>query len=651
MSVVVTLPDGQQKEFSQAVSILEIAENIGARLAKATIAAMVNDVLVDTSFQLKHDAHVRMITARDELATDILRHSCAHLLAHAVKQLFPDTQVTIGPVIENGFYYDFAFSRAFTTVDLEIIEKRMHELAEANIPIHRKELSREQAIQLFKKLGELYKVEIIEGIPGNETLSVYEQGDFIDLCRGPHVPNTGFLKIFKLTKVAGAYWRGDSNAAVLQRIYGTAFAEEKQLKEYLFKLEEAEKRDHRRLAKIMNLFHIQEESAGMVFWHPAGHALNQTVRQYISKTLQEDGYTEVVTPQLVDLSLWQKSGHWDMFSENMFTVEAEKRMYALKPMSCPCHVLLFKQALRSYRDLPIRYAEFGCVHRNEASGTMHGLMRVKQLTQDDGHIFCSEKHLQSEASRFIRTLKKVYRDFGFNKIKVRLATRPEKRLGEDTVWDRAESALENALTEANFSFELAKGEGAFYGPKIEFHLEDCLGRMWQCGTLQLDYALPQRLDAHYITEDGSKQRPVILHRALLGSIERFLGILLEHYAGKLPFWLAPEQIVVMNITDKHADYVQSVAEKLLKSGLRAKVDLRNEKIGFKIREHALSNIPYLLIAGDRECQTDTIAVRTQDGKDLGIFSLMDFTEQAKDSLERYGEKRFPIENAKENAAS
>lgn len=645
MSIFITLPDGQQKEFPSGVSVLDVAKSIGSGLAKATIAAQVEDVLVDASHSLTQDAHLRIVTTKDELAADVIRHSCAHLLAHAVKQLFPEAQVTIGPVIEYGFYYDFAYSRPFSTADLELIEKRMHELAAQHISIHRKTYSRQAAIELFKSLGENYKVEIISAIPENEVLSVYEQADFMDLCRGPHVPHTGFLTAFKLTKVAGAYWRGDSDGDVLQRIYGLAFSDDKQLKAHLHRLEEAEKRDHRRLAKQMDLFHIQEESAGMIFWHPAGHALNQTVRQYISAVLQDTGYTEVVTPQLVDLSLWQKSGHWDMFSENMFTVESEKKMYALKPMSCPCHVLLFKQGLKSYRDLPIRYAEFGCVHRNEASGTMHGLMRVRQLTQDDGHIFCEERQLKSEASAFICTLRKVYRDFGFEKIQVRLATRPEKRLGADATWDLAESALSEALKEAGFEFVIAKGEGAFYGPKIEFHLEDCLGRTWQCGTLQLDYALPQRLEAQYVTEEGSKRSPVILHRAFLGSVERFLGILLEHYAGKLPFWLAPEQIVVANITDKQAEYASQVAQKCIKSGLKAKVDLRNEKIGFKIREHAIANVPYIMVVGDRECETQTVSVRTQDGRDFGVFELDAFIAQACQSLTRYGETRFPIEKA------
>lgn len=618
---IITLPDGSQKKFDQPVTVSQVAQSIGSGLAKAAIAGQVNGKLVDTFYTIENDAELRIVTDRDPEGLEIIRHSTAHLLAHAVKTLFPSAQVTIGPVIENGFYYDFAFARPFSPEDIENIEAKMHELAKKDYKVSRRVVTRAEAIKFFKDLGEEYKVRIIEDIPEDEVLTIYEEGDFADLCRGPHVPSTGMLKAFKLTKVSGAYWRGDSKNEMLQRVYGTAWKDKKSLDEYLKNLEEAEKRDHRKIGKNLDLFHIQEEAPGMVFWHENGWVIYQQIKQYISKRISEDGYQEVSTPQLVDLELWKKSGHWAMFNEEMFSVEAENRHYAIKPMNCPCHVLIFKQGLRSYRDLPIRLAEFGFLHRNELSGAMHGLMRVRQLVQDDAHIFCTEEQIQEESSRFIRLLIDVYKDFGFNEVTVRLATRPQKRIGSDELWDHAENALAESLRNAGLTFEVRPGEGAFYGPKIEFHLKDCLNRMWQCGTLQLDYAQPSRLEAYYIAEDGSKKPPVMLHRAILGSLERFIGILLEHYAGKLPLWLAPNQAVVMNITDRQADYAEEIADELKKHGVRAKTDLRNEKIGFKIREHTIEHVPYLLVVGDREVESRTISVRTQEGADLGIMPL------------------------------
>lgn len=618
---IITLPDGTQKKFDQPVTIAQIAESIGSGLAKAAIAGKIADKLVDTFHMVTEDAAVRIITDRDGEGLEIIRHSTAHLLAHAVKKLFPSAQVTIGPVIENGFYYDFSFGRAFTAEDIIQIETKMHELAEKNYTVSRKVLNRDDAIQFFKELGEEYKVRIIRDIPQDETLTIYEQDDFADLCRGPHVPRTGMLKAFKLTKVSGAYWRGDAKNEMLQRIYGTAWKDKKTLEEFLKNLEEAEKRDHRKIAKTMDLFHFQEEAPGMVFWHANGWAIYRTIKEYISSRLVEQNYQEVVTPQVVDLELWKKSGHWENFNENMFTVSADDRAFAIKPMNCPCHVQIFNQGLKSYRDLPLRLAEFGCVHRNELTGAMHGLMRVRQMVQDDAHIFCTENQIQAEAGQFINLVLDVYKDFGFNEIKIKLATRPEKRIGSDAQWDHAETSLSNALKSLHLDFEVCQGEGAFYGPKVEFHLKDCLGRMWQCGTLQLDYVMPDRLGASYIAEDGGKKVPVMLHRAILGSLERFMGILLEHYAGKMPVWLAPVQVVVMNITDNQAAYAQEMTDELKKQGLRAKSDLRNEKIGFKIREHTLQNIPYLLIVGDREVETRTISVRTKEGADLGVMAI------------------------------
>ncbi|OGT38842.1 MAG: threonine--tRNA ligase [Gammaproteobacteria bacterium RIFCSPHIGHO2_12_FULL_38_14] len=623
---IITLPDGTQKKFDAPVTVAEIAGSIGAGLLKAAIAGKVNDKLVDTFYSIESDASIRIITDRDPEGLEIIRHSTAHLLAHAVKSLFPSAQVTIGPVIENGFYYDFAFERSFLPEDLERIEAKMHELAAENYTVSRRVISRDEAIQFFKAIGEEYKVKIIEAIPSDETLTLYSQGDFVDLCRGPHVPATGMLKAFKLTKIAGAYFRGDPNNEMLQRIYGTAWRDKKSLDEFLKQLEEAEKRDHRKLAKTMDLFHFQEEAPGMVFWHANGWTIYRIIKDYISAKVAEDNYAEIITPQIVDLDLWKQSGHYENFRESMFTVSVDDKHYAVKPMSCPCHVQVFNQGLKSYRDLPIKLAEFGCVHRNEMAGAMHGLMRVRQMTQDDGHIFCTEAQLQSEAAQFIRTVLDVYRDFGFNDVMLKLATRPDKRIGSDELWDQAEYALEQALKSVGLSYEICKGEGAFYGPKVEFHLKDCIGRMWQCGTLQLDYAMPARLGAYYIGEDGSKNTPVMLHRAILGTLERFIGILLEHYAGKLPLWLSPIQAVVMNITDKQAAYVTKIVAELKKQGVRAIFDLRNEKIGFKIREHTLKHVPYLLVVGDRELESQAVSVRTQDGRELGVMQVNDFVK-------------------------
>ncbi len=636
MMPVITLPDGSKKSFDQPVSVAAVAASIGAGLAKAALAGEVDGKLVDTHYLIDNDANLRIITDRDPEGLEVIRHSTAHLLAHAVKELFPTAQVTIGPVIENGFYYDFAFERAFTTEDLEKIETRMAEIAARNHAVTRNVLSRNDAIDYFKKLGEHYKVEIIQSIPESESLSIYQQGDFADLCRGPHVPSTAVLKAFKLTKVSGAYWRGDSNNAMLQRIYGTAWKDKKTLETYLKNLEEAEKRDHRKLAKSMDLFHLQEEAPGMVFWHPNGWQIYQAIKTYIAERIAENGYDEVVTPQIVDVELWKKSGHLANFREEMFTIDADDKLYAVKPMNCPCHVQIFKQGLKSYRDLPLRLAEFGCVHRNEMTGAMHGLMRVRQLVQDDAHIFCTEGQMQAESAAFIRLLLDVYRDFGFNEVVVRLATRPEKRIGTDESWDKAEAALAEALRSEGLPFEIKPGEGGFYGPKIEFHLKDCLGRMWQCGTLQLDYNMPERLEASYIAEDGSKKVPVMLHRAILGSLERFMGILLEHYAGKLPVWLAPVQAMVMNITDKQAQFASELTRELKKQGLRVKSDLRNEKIGFKIREHTIEHVPYLLVIGDREVESRSISVRTQEGADLGSMSIDQFVTFMRQEIARRG---------------
>ncbi|HFD92325.1 MAG TPA: threonine--tRNA ligase [Gammaproteobacteria bacterium] len=617
----ITLPDNSTRHYDHPVTLAEVAADIGPGLAKAALAGKVDDRLVDLSHVIEHDARVAIVTDRDPEGLEIIRHSCAHLLAQAVKQLFPTAQVTIGPVIEDGFYYDFAFERSFTPEDLEAIEKKMVELAGEDLPVTRKEMSREDAIPFFLDMGERYKAEIIEAIPAHETLSLYEQGDFIDLCRGPHVPSTGRLKAFHLTKLAGAYWRGDSRNEMLQRIYGTAWPNKKALKQYLHRLEEAEKRDHRKIGRQLDLYHTQEEAPGMVFWHGKGWIIYQTIENYIRHLLVDHGYHEVRTPQVVDRSLWEKSGHWEKFSDDMFTTHVENRDYAVKPMNCPCHVQIYNQGVKSYRDLPLRMAEFGSCHRNEPSGTLHGLMRLRNFVQDDAHIFCTEAQIQEEVSAFIDLLFQVYADFGFRDIIIKLSTRPENRVGDDASWDKAEHALERALNDKGLEWDLQPGEGAFYGPKIEFSLKDCIGRIWQCGTIQVDFSMPGRLGAHYIAEDGSKQVPVMLHRAILGSLERFIGILIEEHAGHFPLWLAPVQAVVMNITDNQADYARKVVEYLKKQGLRVNLDLRNEKIGFKIREHTLQRIPYLLVTGDREVENQTVAVRTQSGKDLGSMTL------------------------------
>ncbi len=622
----ITLPDGSQRVFDHPVSVLDVAADIGPGLAKATLAGRVNDVLVDASYIINEDSTLAIVTERDEDGLEIIRHTSAHLLAQAVQQLYSEAQVTIGPVIENGFYYDFAYEPGFGPNDLLAIEKRMKEIVKQDLPVVRSVMSREEAIPFFLEKGEKYKAELIEAIPRGEELSLYQQGDFIDLCRGPHVPSTGKLKSFKLMKLAGAYWRGDSNNEMLQRIYGTAWSNKKDLKAYLHRLEEAEKRDHRRLARQLDLFHSQEEAPGMVFWHANGWTLYQQVEQYIRGVLTENGYGEVKTPQVVDRVLWEKSGHWEKFRDDMFVTESEKRTYAIKPMNCPCHVQIFNQGLKSYRDLPLRMAEFGSCHRNEPSGTLHGLMRVRSFTQDDAHIFCTEEQIQSEVAAFIDLLYRVYRDFGFEEVIIKLSTRPEQRVGSDADWGKAEHSLEKALNNKKLEWDLQPGEGAFYGPKIEFSLKDCIGRVWQCGTIQVDFSMPGRLDAHYIAEDGSKQVPVMLHRAILGSLERFIGILIEEFAGAFPAWLAPTQVIVLPITDRNNEYVQKVENTLCGGGFRAKSDLRNEKIGFKIREHTLQRIPYLLVVGDKEVENDTVAVRTRSGKDLGSMTLSQFTE-------------------------
>lgn len=620
----ITLPDGSVREFESAVTVLDVAKNISSSLAKVTLAGVVNANLVDVSHTITTDSTLRLITDKDPEGLEVIRHSTAHLLAQAVKQLYPSAQVTIGPVIENGFYYDFSFERPFTPEDLVTIEKKMTHLVDQNIAVERVEMPREEAIRFFDSLGEKYKVEIISAIPEGQTISLYRQGDFIDLCRGPHVPSTSKLKSFKLMKVAGAYWRGNSDNEMLQRIYGTAWRNKDELKDYLFMLEEAEKRDHRKIGKQLDLFHLQDEAPGMVFWHPKGWAIWQVIEQYMRKELDADGYQEIKTPQIVDRSLWEKSGHWDMYGELMFSTHSENRDYAVKPMNCPCHIQVFNQGLKSYRDLPIRLAEFGSCHRNEPSGSLHGIMRVRNFVQDDAHIFCTEEQMESESIKFIDLVYRVYQRFGFDKVEVKLSTRPEKRVGDDNLWDAAEQALAAALNNKGLAFTLQPGEGAFYGPKIEFALKDCLGREWQCGTLQLDFNLPTRLGASYVAEDGSKKTPVMLHRAALGSLERFIGVLIEHHAGNLPFWLAPVQVVILNISEKQADYATLVLSALKAQGVRAEIDLSNEKVGYKIRQHSMQKIPYLLVVGDSEVENQQVTVRKQDGSDLGAMSLADF---------------------------
>jgi threonyl-tRNA synthetase len=629
---VITLPDDSSREFDHAVTVMDVARSIGSGLAKATLAGRVNDVLVDASTLIDQDARLQIITAKDEDGIEVIRHSTAHLLAQAVKQLFPDAQVTIGPVIENGFYYDFSYHRPFTPDDLTAIEAKMQQLVAEDYAISRSVLSRDAAVKFFRDQGESYKAEIIESIPADQDLSLYQQGGFTDLCRGPHVPSTGKLGAFKLMKIAGAYWRGNSENEMLQRIYGTAWGDKKELQAYLHRLEEAEKRDHRKLAKTLDLFHTQEEAPGMVFWHEKGWIIYQQIEQYIREKLRLNGYGEVKTPQVVDRSLWEKSGHWDKFGAMIFTTHSENRDYAIKPMNCPCHVQIYNQGIKSYRDLPIRLAEFGSCHRNEPSGTLHGLMRVRNFVQDDAHIFCTEGQIQAEVSTFIDLLFAVYKDFGFEEVIIKLSTRPDNRVGDDTVWDKAETALELALNNKGLKWDLQPGEGAFYGPKIEFSLKDCIGRIWQCGTIQVDFSMPGRLGASYIAEDGSKQVPVMLHRAILGSLERFIGILIEQHAGTFPVWISPVQVIVLDIADRHAEYASQVMRVLERQGIRVKIDLRNEKIGFKIREHSMQRVPYLVIVGDKELEDQTITVRTQKGQDLGSLSISEFTERLRQEI-------------------
>jgi len=633
---VITLPDGSQRQFEQAITVMDVAADIGPGLAKATLAGEVDGRLVDASFEIAQDVTLRIITAKDEEGLEIIRHSTAHLLAQATERVFPESQVTIGPIIENGFYYDFAYEPGFKPEDLDKIASEMRRLVKDALPIERIVKSRGEAIQYFRQENEEYKAQIIEAIPEGEVLSLYQQGEFMDLCRGPHVPNTSHLGHFKLTKLAGAYWRGDSNNEMLQRIYGTAWTSKNDLKTYLHNLEEAEKRDHRRIAKQLDLFHFQEEAPGMVFWHDHGWIIYTQVKNYIRKRLRSAGYQEVNTPEIVDISLWEKSGHAEKFIENMFLTGSEDRTFALKPMNCPCHVQIFNQGLNSYRDLPLRMAEFGSCHRNEASGALHGLMRVRGFTQDDAHIFCTPEQVQDEADSFIELLYSVYQDFGFEDVMVELSTRPEKRIGDDSLWDRAEDALAASLKGAGIEYKVNPGDGAFYGPKIDFSLRDTIGRVWQCGTLQLDFNMPGRLGAEYVTEDGSRKTPVMLHRAILGSLERFIGILIENYAGKLPVWLSPVQAVVLNITDRQDERCKEIVESLENQGFRVDLDLRNEKIGFKIRHHTLSRVPFLLVVGDREVEEGTIAVRTREGENLGSMEVEAFAQHLENEVARRG---------------
>lgn len=618
------------------MTVAEVAASIGAGLARAALAGRVNGRLVDTSFPIEADAEVTIVTDKDPEGVEILRHSTAHLLAHAVKELFPDAQVTIGPVIENGFYYDFSFKRPFAPDDLAAIEKRMHEISKRDLKVEREVWERSEAVNFFKDQGEHYKAQIIEAIPGEESISLYRQDNFTDLCRGPHVPSTGKLRVFKLMKLAGAYWRGDPRNEMLQRIYGTAWAKKDELDDYLHRLEEAEKRDHRKLGRQLDLFHTQDEAPGMVFWHPKGWTMWQQIEQYLRRVLGENGYLEVRTPQVIDRALWERSGHWENFRENMFTTESENHVFAVKPMNCPGHIQIFNLGVKSYRDLPLRLAEFGSCHRNEPSGALHGLMRVRAFVQDDAHIFCAEEQIESEVIAFIELLQKVYADFGFREIGVKLSTRPPKRVGSDEQWDRAEAALDTALRHKGLAFKVQPGEGAFYGPKIEFDLKDSIGRVWQCGTVQLDFSMPARLGAEYVAEDNSRRTPVMLHRAILGSMERFIGILIENYAGAFPLWLAPDQVVVMNISEHQLEYAGRVAETLRRAGFRTVADLRNEKINYKIREHSLQKLPYQLIVGDKEVAAQKVAVRTRKGEDLGQMSLEAFVERLRGDLAGVG---------------
>ena len=635
--VQITLPDGSLREFPGPVTVAEVAASIGAGLAKAALAGKVDGKVVDTSFTMASNAQLAIITAKDADGLEVVRHSTAHLLAYAVKDLYPDAQVTIGPVIENGFYYDFSYSRPFTLEDLAAIEKRMTELASKDEPVLRRVLPRDEAVAYFKGLGEHYKAEIIGSIPSNEDVSLYKEGAFEDLCRGPHVPSTGKLKHFKLMKLAGAYWRGDSKNEMLQRIYGTAWTSKEDLQNHLTQLEEAEKRDHRKLGRELDLFHIDEHAPGLVFWHPKGWTVWQKVEQYMRAVYQDNGYQEVKGPQIIDKSLWEKTGHWDKYRDNMFTTESEKRDYALKPMNCPGHILIFKQGMKSYRDLPLRYGEFGQCHRNEPTGGLHGIMRVRGFTQDDGHIFCTEDQILPESVNFTTLLQKVYKDFGFTDIIYKVATRPVQRIGSDEIWDKAEHALMESLRASNCEFEISPGDGAFYGPKIEYTLKDAIGRQWQCGTIQVDFSMAERLDAEYVGEDGGRHRPVMLHRAIVGSMERFIGILIEQHSGALPVWLAPVQVIVCNITDSQADYCREIAQKMQKlarnQGLRVDLDLRNEKITYKIREHSLQKPPYILVAGDKEKAAGTVAVRARGNKDLGVMSVDAFIELIQSDIE------------------
>ncbi len=628
--IAITLPDGSRREFESSPTVGDVAASIGAGLAKAALAGKVDGQLVDTSYRIERDAALEIVTDKHPDALEVLRHSTAHLLAQAVQRLFPGAQVTIGPVIDNGFYYDFAYERPFTPEDLPAIEAEMQKIVKEALPVSRSVKSRDEAVAFFKGMGEAYKAEIIESIPADQDLSLYSQGDFIDLCRGPHVPGTEKLRAFKLMKVAGAYWRGDSNNQMLSRIYGTAWLNDKDLKAYLHQIEEAEKRDHRKIAKQQDLFHLQEEGPGLIFWHPKGWAIWQVVEQYMRQVYKDSGYHEVRCPQILDVTLWQKSGHWDNYKDNMFFTESEKRTYALKPMNCPGHVQVFNQGLHSYRDLPIRYGEFGACHRNEPSGALHGILRVRGFTQDDGHVFCTENQIEDEVRAFHQQALAVYSHFGFTDIQIKIALRPESRLGDDATWDKAEDALRSALRTAGVEWEELPGEGAFYGPKIEYHLKDAIGRTWQLGTMQVDFMMPGRLGAEYVDEHSQRRHPVMLHRAIVGSMERFIGILIEHHAGQFPAWLAPIQAVVMNITDAQADYVDEIRKTLMNQGLRVTADLRNEKIGYKIREHTLQRVPYLLVVGDREKENGLVAVRTRVGEDLGSMSVSDFVARVAD---------------------
>ena len=631
--VSVTLPDGSQRQFDAPLTVAQVAASIGAGLAKAALAGKVDGVVVDTSYLIERDVALAIITDKDAEGLDVIRHSTAHLLAYAVKELFPDAQVTIGPVIENGFYYDFAYKRPFTPDDLVTIEKKMAELAKRDEPVTRKVLPRDEAVAYFKSIGEAYKAELIESIPADQDVSLYTEGSFTDLCRGPHVPSTGKLKVFKLMKLAGAYWRGDAKNEMLQRVYGTAWTKKEDQEAYLHMLEEAEKRDHRKLGRALDLFHMQEEAPGLIFWHPKGWTIWQQVEQFMRRVYQENGYQEVKAPQILDRSLWERTGHWENYRDNMFTTESENRSYALKPMNCPGHVEIFNATLHSYRDLPLRFGEFGQCHRNEPSGALHGMMRVRGFTQDDGHIFCTEEQVQSEVAAFDKVVREVYDRFGFTEVAVKLALRPEKRVGEDDVWDTAENALRDALRASGTAWEELPGEGAFYGPKIEYHLKDSIGRSWQCGTMQVDFSMPGRLGAEYVTEDNNRKVPVMLHRAIVGSLERFIGILIENHAGAMPLWLAPVQVVILNISDAQSEYVKTVAQTLKKQGFRVDVDLRNEKITYKIRQHSLQKPPYILVVGDKERDANTVAVRARGNVDLGVMSIDALVERLKTEVD------------------